>query len=92
MKNVLVSMFSNPEGGYSTKRIAGWVCLIFACIFGVKLIFFPVPPVGETIALGVFYGFLGAFLGALGISSFDANNYFKNNQTQNTTNTNNTNN
>ena len=81
MKTFFKDMFSNPDGSYSTKRVAGFVFLTLSAIIGLKLIFYP-NPASATVDLGVFYGFLGASLGAFGISSFDALNYFKNTQIQ----------
>lgn len=74
-------MFSNHDGTYSTKRTAGWVCLFCAmAVAGISLF---KPDVNEVIAMTVFGGFMGGFVGAIGISSIDSKSYWSSQQNSN---------
>lgn len=86
MTKFLNDMLKNPDGNtYSTKRTAGWICL-FIAIFICGCILFKISTVSEMLQLNVFYGFLGAFLGALGISSVDTYSFYSNKSKEITTN------
>lgn len=74
MGKFIKDMISNPDGSYSTKRTSGWVCL-FASL-AVAIFSLITPNVNEVIAITLYGGFLGAFLGALGISTIDTKSYW----------------
>ena len=82
MKEFLHAMVTNPDNTYSTKRVAGWICL-FTAILIACYILFKLSNVSDTLFLNIFYGFLGAFLGSFGISSFDTYSYFKHTNNKN---------
>lgn len=67
---------SNPDGTFSTKRTAGWICLLCAILVAFKLLIYPNTLISETIGLGIFTSFLASFLGSFGISSIDTKAYW----------------
>lgn len=74
MGDFIKDMISNPDGTYSTNRTAGWLCLFASLIIAVYSLI--TPNVNEVIAITLYGGFLGAFLGALGISTINTKSYW----------------
>lgn len=75
MKKFLKDMISNPDGTFSTKRTAGWVCLWMS--FGIAVVILGGwAKSTETASLTIFGGFLTGFLGIMGVSSYDARTWF----------------
>ena len=72
-KGFVKDIFANPDGSYSTKRTAGWVCLFISAIVSAFLLYKQGD--NEVISLSIFGGYLGAFLGAMGISTVDTKSY-----------------
>lgn len=68
-------LLANPDGSYSTKRVAGWICLLVSIMLAFLGIF--KNGVNEVILLTVFGGFMGGFLGSFGISTLDARYYWQ---------------
>ena len=76
MIKFLTDMIKNPDGSYSTKRVFAWIGLFFSIIFAFLGIL--KPDINEGIFITIFTTFMASSLGALGISSYDNSNYYKN--------------
>lgn len=68
-REIFTDLFCNPDGSGSTKRTAGWVCLIVGIIFGIIISFVQV--VDIAIASMVFITIISSGLSAFGLSSID---------------------